>query len=73
MKSIKDKAAKASKSVAAPVAMAQAKSKKRKETDAPKAIAKKRKMVKNAVDAAEDVVESAHDESEATCPIVDAG
>ena len=54
------------------VATARAESKKRKETDAPKAIAKKRKMVKNAVDAAEDVVESAHDESEATCPIVDA-
>lgn len=30
-------------------------------------------MVKNIVDATEEVVESAHDESEATRPIVDAG
>jgi len=72
LKSIEDKAAKASKSAMAPIAMARAESKKRKETDASKAIAKKRKMAKNVMDAIEEVAESAHDESEATCPIVDA-
>ena len=73
LKSIEDKAAKASKSAVAPVATAQAKSNKRKKTDTPKAVVKKRKMAKNVVDAAKEVAESAHDESKAACPIVDAG
>ena len=55
LKSVEDKAVKASKSVVAPVAMARAEYKKRKEIDAPKAVAKKRKMAKNAEDAAEEV------------------
>ena len=73
LKSIEDKAARASKSVVAPVAMARAEYKKRKEIDAPKAVAKKRKMAKNAEDVAEEVAESTHNESEAACPIIDAG
>ena len=48
-----DKAAKALKSVVAPIAMTRAESKKRKETDALKAVAKKRKMANNVVDVAE--------------------
>ena len=51
--SIEDKAAKASKSIMAPIAMTRAESKKRKETDALKAVAKKRKMANNVVDVAE--------------------
>lgn len=53
--------------------MARAESKKRKETDVPKAIAKKRRIAKNAEDVAEEVRESTHNESEASRPIVDAG
>ena len=70
MKSIEDKAAKASKSAAAPIATARAESKKRKETDAPKAVVKKRKMAKNVMDAAEEVVESAHVSQKLRVPLL---
>lgn len=52
--------------------MVRAESKKRKEPNSPKAVAQKRKMAKSAMDAAEEVAESAQDESEAAHPIVDA-
>jgi len=70
LKSIEDKATKASKSVVAPIATAQAKSKKRKTTDAPKAVAKKIKMAKDAMDAAEEVVESAHVSQKLRVPLL---
>ena len=73
LRSVEDKAVKASKSAVASVAMARVESKKRKEIDASKAVAKKRKMAKNTMDAAEEVAKSAHDEPGVVCPIVDAG
>ena len=68
LKSVEDKATKASRSAAAPIALVWAESKKRKEGDAPKAVAKKRKVVKVAMDSVEEVAESAQGKPRVTHP-----
>lgn len=74
LKSIEEKVAKATKSDAAPVATARAQSRKRKEADAPKTVAKKRKLAKISKDAtAEEMAESTHDGPDATRPSTEAG
>ena len=62
LKSVEDKATKASRSAVAPIALVWAESKKRKEGDAPKAVAKKRKVAKVVMDLAEEVAESVQGE-----------
>lgn len=69
LKSVEDKALKASRSAAAiPVATARVESRKRKDGDAPKAVAKKRKVAKVATDLVEEVAESGQGGPEVTRP-----
>jgi len=64
LKSIEDKAVKGAKFAAPPIAMVRDESRKRKEFDASKTVAKKRKLTKNAKHAsAEEMAESTHDGS----------
>lgn len=72
LKSVEDKATKVSKSTACPVATVQAESKKMMEADALKAVARKRKVAKTAMDSTEEMAKSAHDEMGDACPIADA-
>jgi hypothetical protein len=67
LKSIEDKVAKAAKSTAQPIATMRAESKKRKGSDGPKVVAKKRKSLKTSKDsAAEEMAESGYDGSATT-------
>jgi hypothetical protein len=66
LKWVEDKATKASRSTTAPATMVWAKSRKRKDGDVPKAVTKKRKVVKVATDSMEEVAESGHGGPEAT-------
>lgn len=65
LKSVEDKSAKVSRSAAALAATVRAESRKRRDGDAPKAIAKKRKVAKVATDSVEKVAESGHGGPEA--------
>lgn len=68
LKSVEEKATKASRSALAPVATVRAESKKRKDSDVSKAVARKWKVAKIDIDSADEVAENVHGAGDASQP-----